>query len=507
MPSAAISPATSGGLESLGYKQELKRELGPFASFASGFSFVSILTTVFELFAFGFGLGGPAFFWTWPIVFIGQFAVTLIFAELAARYPIAGAIYQWSRRVSTDPLGWFAGWFMLIGYIVSVTAIAIAMQSVLPAVWSGFQLVGSDASMNSVSGSTNAILLGSITILICGFISCFGVKKMAIITTIGVTLEIIGVILLIVLLFTHVERGPEVVMQTNGIQGDGSYVWPFMASMLMAAYVMYGFDSAAELSEETNEPRRTAPQAITRCMLVSALGGGLVILGTLMAAPDITAQQLASEGIAYVIKHQAGDVAGRILLAIVAISIFSAALAIQASAARVMFSMARDGRLPYSKALSTVSKRTSTPLLPGLVVCSLAIAVLLINLGHPGVFAAVTSVSVVIVYLAYLLVTLPLLIQRLRRHPVHTKPDPAYFNLGRWGLPVNLVAVAFGLFLLINVAWPRAEIYDPAGGHWYLQYFALLFVAAATLVGAIAFPLMRKQQASQAVIAGEMQAA
>jgi amino acid transporter len=75
----------SDSLEELGYKQELKRELGPFASFASGFSFVSILTTVFELFAFGFGLGGPAFFWTWPIVFIGQFCVALVFAELSVR--------------------------------------------------------------------------------------------------------------------------------------------------------------------------------------------------------------------------------------------------------------------------------------------------------------------------------------------------------------------------------------------------------------------------------------
>ena len=120
----------SGDLTSLGYKQELHRGLGPFASFASGFSFVSILTTVFQLFIIGFGFAGPAYIWTWPIVFVGQFCVCLCFAELSARYPIAGAIYQWSRRVSTDPLGWMAGWLMQIGYIISVAAIAMhsAMQ-------------------------------------------------------------------------------------------------------------------------------------------------------------------------------------------------------------------------------------------------------------------------------------------------------------------------------------------------------------------------------------------
>src|SRR3954452_14646938 len=87
-------------LAGFGYTQQLHRRLGSYASFAAGFSFVSILTTVFQLFAFGFSFGGPAFFWTWPLVFAGQFLVALNFSELAARYPISGAIYQWSSRLS-----------------------------------------------------------------------------------------------------------------------------------------------------------------------------------------------------------------------------------------------------------------------------------------------------------------------------------------------------------------------------------------------------------------------
>jgi hypothetical protein len=59
-PTVAAQNPDSGDLTSLGYKQELHRGLGPFASFASGFSFVSILTTVFQLFIIGFGFGGPA---------------------------------------------------------------------------------------------------------------------------------------------------------------------------------------------------------------------------------------------------------------------------------------------------------------------------------------------------------------------------------------------------------------------------------------------------------------
>ena len=493
-----------GDLESLGYKQELHRGLGPFASFASGFSFVSILTTVFELFAFGFGLGGPAYFWTWPIVFISQFAVALTFAELSARYPISGAVYQWSRRVSTDPLGWMAGWLMLIGYIISVAALAIALQLVLPSVWSGFQLVGGNSAPTSTSGALNAIVLGSICIIICMVISSFGVTRMAALTRIGVSFEIVGVCVLVVVLLTHAVRGPGVVFHTNGVAGPhGSYLGPFLASMLMAAYVMYGFDSAAELSEETRDPRATAPKAITRCMLVSAVGGGLLILATLMAAPSLTDGNLATEGIAYVIDAQLGSFLGTIVLSIVAISIFSATLAISASAARVMFSMARDGRLPFARQLAHVSPRTHTPIWPGVMVSVLSIGVLLLNLGNTQVFAAVSGVAVVIVYLAYLMVTVPLLRLRLRGE-YGPESQSGHWSLGRWGLPVNLVAVIGGGFLMINIGWPRVEVYDPPPGtpHWYLQYAAPLFVAAALILGAIAYPLMKRQQAPGSGVVG-----
>ena len=92
-PPGAAATATLTDVNDLarfGYKQELHRSLGSFSSFAASFSYLSILTGVFELFAFGFGFGGPAFFWTWPLVFVGQFAVALCFAEMSGQFPLAG---------------------------------------------------------------------------------------------------------------------------------------------------------------------------------------------------------------------------------------------------------------------------------------------------------------------------------------------------------------------------------------------------------------------------------
>jgi urea carboxylase system permease len=501
--SIVVSPEIEGGdaldaadLSEFGYSQQLRRGLGSYASFAAGFSFVSILTTVFQLFSFGYGFGGPAFFWTWPLVFAGQFLVALCFAELAARYPISGCVYQWSRRMSTGLVGHFAGWTMLIGQVVSVSAAAIALQVVLPSVWSGFQMVGGNPALTSRSGATNAVLLGAVLIALTTVVSALGVKLTALINSIGVTCELIGVAALVVLLFAHSSRGPSVVLHTEGAAGNGSYVWPFLVSALMAAYVMYGFDSAGELSEETRSPRRTAPRAILKALAVSGAGGAALLLAALMAAPSLTDGQLATNGLPYVVTSRLGDGLGRAVLVDVAIAICVCTLAIQTAASRLTYSMARDRVLPGAARLSKVSPRTGTPVLPTVLIGVAAIAILGVNVGQAQLFTAITSVAVVIVYLAYLLVTLPMLIQRRRGLP---PAGPGQFTLGRFGMPVNALAVIYGLFMAVNMAWPRQAVYDPAGGHWYLRYFALLFLAAVAALGYITYRLAHRANSVAAV--------
>jgi urea carboxylase system permease len=484
-------------LAGFGYPQQLHRRLGGYASFAAGFSFVSILTTVFQLFAFGFSFGGPAFFWTWPLVFAGQLTVAFVFAELAARYPIAGCVYQWSRRIGTELVGWFAGWLMLIGQIVSVAAAAIALQVVLPSVWSGFQLVGGSPDLSTITGSTNAILLAIVLVTVTTVINAVGVRLMALINSIGVTCELVGVAVLVALLFGHARRGPGVVFDTGGHSG---YIWGFLISALMAAYVMYGFDSAGELSEETRAPRRTAPRAILRALYASGIGGALLLVAALVAAPSLTDGNLATGGLPYVLTSQLGTGLGRALLIDVAIAIAVCTLAIQTAASRMVFSMARDRMLPGHHVLGRVSPRTGTPIVPSVVVGVLALLILLINLGQAQLFTAVTGVAVVIVYLAYLLVTVPTLIARLRG--TLPQADRAHFSLGRWGVPLNVVAVLWGGFMVVDMGWPRAAVYDPSGTHWYLRWYAPLLVGVVLATGALLYRLRGRVRAPATAAAG-----
>ncbi|MEU2281825.1 amino acid permease [Streptomyces sp. NPDC013178] len=496
-PELAPGQSPDGGVTTspapLGYQQELRRGVGSFASFAAGFSFVSILTTVFQLFGLGFALGGAAFFWTWPLVFAGQLLVALCFAELAARWPISGAIYQWSSRLAGTTAGWFVGWIMIIGQILTVAAAAIAAQAVLPGIWSGFQFVGgpgADPSVGSPTGAQNAVLLGCLLLVLTTVVNVLGIRQMAAATSIGVAVEIVGVIVLVLVLFFLPERGPEVVAHHTGWAGHGGYMGAFLASSLMAAYVMVGFDSAGELAEETHNPRRTTPRTILRALIISGVGGALLILSGLMAASSLTDGNLATGGLSWVLTDRLGDVLGRLLLCCVAVAVFACTLAVQTSGARMIYSMAREGSLPFHRHLAKVSARTGTPIITSVVVGVGAAIALVVNIGQSAIFTALSSLCIAMLYLAYLGVTLPQLVARIRHrgHPEGVdETGRPLFSLGRWGLAVNTLAVVYGAGMTVNLIWPRPEIYDLTGGTWWLRWSALLFIGLSLAVGAAYF--------------------
>src|SRR3954462_7285654 len=274
--SAVSEPGVQRGdtdeLAQFGYKQELDRSLGSFSSFAAGFSYISILTGVFQLFGFAFLSAGPAFWWSWAIVFVGQFAGGMGFAELAGQYPLAGSVYQWSKQTARALTSWMAGWLLLVGSVVTVAAVAVAYQVILPQITTWFQFAGTKADaglFTTPGGAKNAVILGVILVVFTTVINMIGVKLMARINNIGVLAELIGVTLLIILLAIHIKRGPGVILHNNGTNAghDWGYFGAFLIGGIVSTYVFYGFDTAGSLAEETNNPRKHAPAAILRATL------------------------------------------------------------------------------------------------------------------------------------------------------------------------------------------------------------------------------------------------
>jgi len=458
-------------LAKFGYKQELDRSLGLFSSFAAGFSYISIMTGVFELFFFGFYSGGPAFIWTWPAVFVGQFLVALCFAELAGQFPLAGSVYQWAKQIAKPFTAWFGGWILSVGAVVTLAAVAVAYQVVAPQIWSGFQIIGGPADIGLVStpdGAKNALLLAAGLVVFTTVINMVGVKTMARINNFGVAAELVGVTLLIILLAAHIRRGPAVLFDTFGL-GAGypwGYFGAFLVAGLMSAYVMYGFDTAGSLAEETLDPRKNAPPAILRALAVAGLAGFLVIVFGEMAVPDIHAKELGTSGLPYLVKATFGTTIGNLFLIDSLIAITVCSLAVHAGGIRMIFTMGRDNRLPFASAIARVHGKSKTPLVPSIVIGVITILLLVLNVGNQRAFFVLTS----------------LLIARLRG----TWPTPEhgpYFNMGRWGLVVNLLAVIFQIGVMINLAWPRPAVYG--NDKWYFQWGAFTFVGLLGGVGIV----------------------
>jgi urea carboxylase system permease len=456
-------------LASFGYKQELHRSLGGFSSFAAGFSYISILTGMFQTAALGFLFAGRAFIWAWPIVFFGQMAVALQFAELSAHFPLAGSVYQWSKKLASTPWAWNTGWIYLCAQIVTIPAVALAWQVILPQISSDFQIV--DCTPGGPEGSLahncfyqdpafakNAFILGAIMIVLTTTVNLLGVRIISRINNIGVIAELVGAAGLIILLLINVKHGPSVLFETDGT--GASHDWGYFGALLLGAimplYVMYGFDTAGSLAEETSDPRRTAPTAVWRALLTAGTMGFLLIgLGTMAVDKDATAG-----GLATITKDVLGNTWGKVWLWDVVLAIFVCCLAIQAMSIRILFAMARDGNLPFARAIATVSARRRVPVVPALASGTIALIILAFNILNPSAFTIIVALGIVLMYLAYLGVTIPLLRKRLAGWPGNL-PDArdGLFSLGRFAIILNVIAIGYGAAMALNLEWPRKDLY------------------------------------------------
>src|SRR5262249_48396546 len=228
---------------------------------------------------------------------------------------------------------------------------------------------------------------------------------------------------------------------------------------------------------------------------VAAAGAGaLLMLFGMMAVGDLRSPKLAdgSSGLPGVVTDVLGEPLGKLFLCDVIFAIVVCSLAVHGSTVPLTFAMARDNNLPFGSVLAHVSARSRTPVVPAVVAGVLAVAILLVNVNFPKAVEIVLGVAILWANLAYLLVTVSLLVRRLRELPAEETPATrGGFRLGRWGLPVNALAAAWGVFMVVNVGWPRAETY---GESWLERWAAVLCTSALVFTGASYYALIQRHK-------------
>ena len=323
-----------------GYKQELKREIGWFSSFSMSFSIIAVTTGLFATYGVGLQTAGPAFIWTWPIVGVGQLLLALVFAKLARRIPLSGMAYQWTRELGGDSIAWWAGWLMIIQVLTGLAAVCYALASYsLP--------------MLGIAGSDRNIVTATTVVLITiAVINHMGVKVTSLVNDVMVLAQIVVIlvvgILLLILATRHHTNSFHFLFTHPGHPGGIAFLGPLAFSSLMAAWTITGFESAANLAEETKLPEKRVPFAIVSSEIFSVIIGFIILLGFTLAIPSLEVASKDPAPFAYIMDHHFPHAFTNVVMAIILVEIYACALANLTILGRVVWAMSRDSQLPGS---------------------------------------------------------------------------------------------------------------------------------------------------------------
>lgn len=458
-------------LEKFGYKQELDRGLGTFSSFAVAFSYISPSTGIFTLFFLGMSALGARLFWTWPVVALFQFIVALNFAEITSHFPLAGSVFQWTKYLSGRGYAWITGWFYLFAGILTVSSVCATLPiALIPALNYMFGW-----HLNGNLGSADQKVVAVITLVLITVLNIVGVKIVAIVNNTGVIFEILGMVVFAVFLaIVHNHNGVGVIFQSKYAGNYAQFPAPttiafFLVGMFMSLYVIYGFDTASTLAEETRNPRAEAPKAVLASVIGAFIIGAVFLWGVLIAAPDIKAEAASlAASPATIISSVMTGAGSTLYLLIVSAAIFVCCMAILTATIRLAFGMARDDQLPFSKAMAKVNPSLHTPVATCIIVGALALIPFIQFVGAAVIAVGATAS----IYLSYLLGNLAVMRARMRGWP----KTPAPFSLGSWGKVVNVIAILWGAVMMLNFLWPSASVnaWDPgkASASNYLRIFS-----------------------------------
>jgi amino acid transporter len=301
-------------------------------------------------------------------------------------------------------------------------------------------------------------------------INIAGVRLLAIINNIGVGAEIIGmVVFALILLFFANHQSPSVLLDTSFTSNlaDGNYFAVFLVGSFMALFVVYGFDTAGTFGEETVDASRQSPRGLLSAIWLSGIVGAIFLLAVTLSFQDVGKAVATGQAfgfpIADTIKENltfaiGGITLGNLYLFVILIAVYVCTLAIHGATVRLMFSMGRDGRLPVGRAWGSVNKSLRTPVNAGLGVAVLAAIPFLVTGAGTAIYIAIAATGMI--YIAYFLCNLGVLIARTRGWP-HEK---AWFGLGSWGLVLNILALVWGGFMIINIAlWTDPGLFGVYG--------------------------------------------
>ena len=477
-------------LHSLGYAQELERDLSTFSNFAISFSIISILAGGFTSFWIGAVYGGPLVVTIgWLIVGFFSLCVGMAMGEICSAYPTAGGLYFWSAklaRTNAPKWAWYTGWFNFIGQIGVIASVDYAASNYIVAFINLYSSDGENPIIDPTAG--NIFITFLLVLLSHGLLNTFGVKLVKVLGDISVWWHVVGVAIIFVVLFFGPDQHQSIsylfeFQNNSGWQGGISTLYVFFLGFLLAQYTITGFDASAHVSEETKGARTSAPKAIVRSIWISAIAALVLNVAFLLAVPDIDGKDQLVEltnfsitGPIGIFSAVLGSFATKLLVLITVVGQFFCGLASVTANSRMIYAFSRDGGLPGSSIWHKINPKTRTPtnaVWLGVVTSAVVGALSLIqNEGYAVAFFALTGIAVIGLYISYVI-------------PVYLRLKNPEFVAGPWNLGtrsriigwISVVWVAFISILFVAPLFPTWQWWN--GDHTNTANFTgpLIFLA------------------------------
>jgi amino acid permease (GABA permease) len=443
--------ADTDRLHQLGYAQELARHMSGFSNFAVSFTIISILSGCLTLYGFGLNTGGPVVIvWGWPFVGLMTLFVGLAMAEVCSSFPTAGGLYYWSAKLARSNAAawsWFTGWFNFLGQVAVTAGIDFGAAFFLNAFL--------DLQFGFDARPWHTILLFGLILLLHGALNQLGVRVIALFNNISVWWHVIGVaVIVLALAFVPSKHQSASFVFTHFVNntGFGSAFYVSLIGLLLAQYTLTGYDASAHMTEETHNAAVTGPKGIVNSIIVSVVAGWVLLIGLTFAIQSYESAIGTATGVppAQIFIDAVGNTGGKLLLLIVIVAQLFCGMASVTANSRMIYAFSRDGALPFSAFWHRVNGRTRTPTNAIWLAAGAAFVLGLPYLWNVTAYAAVTSIAVIGLYVAYVLPTF----LRLRQGDAF---QPGPWQLGRWSRPIGIIAVTWVVFISILFMLPTAS--------------------------------------------------
>ncbi len=434
--------------------------------------------------SFGLINGGKAgLVWGYFIVWMGYLLVFASIAEMASMAPTSGGQYHWVAEFAPPRaqkfFSYIIGWVSVLGWQVGIASLAFLAGTMIQSLlvlcqptyvfenWHGTLLV---IAITAFCIVFNTVLAG----------------RLPVVEGTVLVVHVLGFFAVLVPLWVLAPRStPSDVFATFGNLGG----WPttgvaFMVGLLSPVYTLIGADSTVHMAEEVRDAGRVLPRAIMTAATVNGTMGWIMLITFCFTMGDVLDIVDSPTGYPFVqafynVTHSLGGTS--VMTAILIVNITSACISTVATVSRQTWSFARDGGLPCSRFIAYVKPGWNIPLNAVLLTFLITCLLSLINIGSSVAFNAIGSLAVSALLGTYLISFTFLIMRRIRGPALPS----SRWSLGRFGLAINIGAVAFLAVVWVFVFFPVSTPVTAESMNWNVVMFC------GTMIFAIAYYFAR----------------